>query len=50
MIINIFGAYVVPLFKCINHPALLQEWRLNLDTAAYETNIDAKVSEHYDKK
>ena len=31
MIINIFGAYVVPLLKDINHTALIQERKLNLD-------------------
>ena len=36
MIINIFSSYVVPLLKDINHPALLQEWKVNLDSAAYE--------------
>ena len=36
MIINIFSAYVVPLLKDINHPALLQEWKLNLDAESYE--------------
>ena len=50
MIINIFSAYVVPLLKYINHPALLQEWELNIDAAAYENNIDANVSKPYDKK
>ena len=43
MIINIFSAYFVPLMKHINHPALLQEWKLNLDDKAYENNIDAYV-------
>ena len=32
-IINIFSAYVEPLIKEINHPALFQEWKLNLDSA-----------------
>ena len=36
IIINIFSAYVVPMLKDINHPALLKEWKLNIDTAAYE--------------
>ena len=36
MIINIFSAYVVPPLKDINHPALLQERKLNLDAAAYK--------------
>ena len=35
-IINIFSAYVAPLTKEIHHPALLQEWRLNIDAANYE--------------
>ena len=38
MIINIFSEYVEPLLKDINHPALLQEWKLNIDAAAYENN------------
>ena len=50
MIINIFNAYIVPLLKDINHPALLQEWKLNLDAAAYQKNIDAKLYKTSDKK
>ena len=50
MIINIFSEYVEPLLKDINHPALLQEWKLNLDAAAYGRNIDDKMSKPYDKK
>ena len=52
MINNIFSAYVVPLLKYINHPSLLQEWKLNLDNASYERNIDAnmyKPSEKIDR-
>ena len=49
MIVNIFSAYVVPLLKYINHPELLQEWKINLDTAAYE-NIDANMSKPSNKK
>ena len=37
---NIFSTYVEPLFNYINHPALLQEWKLNLDTPAYEKHDD----------
>ena len=38
-IINtIFSSYVEPLLKNINHPALLQERKLNLDAASYEKN------------
>ena len=50
MIINIFSAYVVPLLKYINHLALLQEWKLILNDAAYERNIDANMSKPSDKK
>ena len=49
MIINICSAYVVPLLKFINHPEFIQEWKLNLDAAAYEKNIDAKLSKTSDK-
>ena len=49
MIISIFSAYVVTLLKYINHPALLQEWKLNLDALAYENNIDANMSKPSEK-
>ena len=35
MIINIFSAYIVPLLKDINHPALLQERKLNINDAMF---------------
>ena len=50
MIVKIFSAYVVPLLKDINHPALLQEWKLNIDATAYENNIYANISKPSDKK
>ena len=50
LIINIFSAYVETLLKYINHNPLLQEWKLNLDAAAYEINIDANMYKYYDKK
>ena len=50
MIINIFNAYFVPLLKHINHHALIQEWKLNLDAVAYEKHIDANMSKTFDKK
>ena len=49
MINNIFSAYVVPLLKYINHTALLQEQKLNLDAAVYESNIDANMSKPSNK-
>ena len=33
---NIFSTYVEPLLNYINHPTLVQEWKLNLDAIAYE--------------
>ena len=42
-IINIFSEYVAPLLKDINHPALHQEWKLNIDAVEYEINIDANL-------
>ena len=50
MIINIFSAYAVTLLKYINHMKLLQEWKLNLDDAAYERTIDANMYKSSDKK
>ena len=42
-IIDIFSAYVEPLIMEINHPSLLQEWKLNLDAAEWERNIDSDL-------
>ena len=50
MIINKFSAYVVPLLKNINHPALFKNGKINLAAAAYERNIDANMSKPSDKK
>ena len=42
-IINIFSEYVEPLLKGINHPALIQERKRNLDAEEYKRNIDANL-------
>ena len=42
-IIYIFSVYVEPLIKEINHPSLLQEWKLNIDAAEYVRNIYANL-------
>ena len=34
----------------MNHPVLVEEWKLNLDTAAYEQQLDDKVNIPSDKK
>ena len=31
-----FYQYYLPLLKYIDHPALIQEWKQNIDSAAYE--------------
>ena len=33
---NIFSTYFEPLLNHINHPELVQEWKLNIDDTAYE--------------
>ena len=39
IIIKIFSSYVEPLLKDINHTTLLQKWKMNLNSAAYETKL-----------
>ena len=50
MISSIFVAYVVLLLKYINHAALLQEWKIDINATAYEKNIDANMFKLSDKK
>ena len=38
----LFGKYVKTYMKKIYHPKLVQEWKLNLDTAAYLNKPDKK--------
>ena len=33
--ITIFSTYITPQIKEIHHPALLQEWKINIDAAEY---------------
>ena len=37
---NIFNTYFMPQIKEINHPAIFQEWKLNIDAAEYERNME----------
>ena len=46
----IFNTFVTPQIKEINHPAFLQEWKLNIDTAEYEKNMKAIMYKPYEKK
>ena len=49
-LINIFSEYFEPLLKYMNHPALFQEWKLNIDAAEQERNIDAKLYKTSEKR
>ena len=33
-----FDEYHIPLLNDLDHPILIEEWKLNLDAAAYEKN------------
>ena len=39
----IFNTYVKPQIKEINHPAFLQEWKLNIDAANYGKTVKANM-------
>ena len=47
---TIFNTYVTPQIKEINHPAFLQEWKLNIDAAEYEKNMGANMYKPSRKK
>ena len=47
---TIFNAYVTPQIKEINHPAFLQEWKLNIDAAEYEKNMEVNMYKPSEKK
>ena len=36
---RLFSTYVIPQIKEIKHPAIIQEWKLNIDAAEYEKNM-----------
>ena len=38
----LFDEYQIPSFKNIDHPTLIQEWKLNLDAADYEKKYTKK--------
>ena len=46
---TIFNTYVTPQIKEINHPEFLQEWKLNIDAAEYEKNMEANMYKPYEK-
>ena len=46
---TIFSTYVTQQIKEINHPALLQERKLNIDAADYDKYIKANKYKPYEK-
>ena len=36
---RLISTYVAPQIKEINHPEIIQEWKLNIDAAEYEKNM-----------
>ena len=46
---RLFSTYVTPQIKEINHPEIIQEWKLNIDAAEYFKNM-AKTNIPSDKK
>ena len=36
---RLFKTYITPQLKDIYHPAIIQEWKLNIDAKEYEKNI-----------
>ena len=40
---NIFNSYITPQIKEINHPAFIQEQKLNIDAAEYERSMAANM-------
>ena len=47
---TILNKYVTPQIKEINHPAFLQEWKLHIDAAEYEKNIEPNRYKPSEKK
>ena len=47
---TIFSTHVTLKIKEINHPAFLQEWKLNIDTEEYEKNMRFNIYKPSEKK
>ena len=47
---RLFSTYVTPQIKEIYHPAIIQEWKLNIDAAEYEKNIAKSYLPSHKKK
>ena len=46
---RLFSAYVTPKIKEIYHPAIIQEWKLNIDASEYEKNMTLSHVPSYKK-
>ena len=40
---EIFIDYLVPIMDDIDHPALIEEWKQNIDADSYENNLNQDV-------
>ena len=47
---SLFITYVTPQIKETYHPAIIQEWKLNIDAAEYEKNMTLSHVPSYIKK
>ena len=47
---ELFDEYHLPLLKDIDHPAFIEEWKQNIDTADYEKNQNKKKTNHQRRK
>ena len=46
---RLFSTYATPQIKEIYHPAIIQEWKLNIDAAEYEKNMTLSHVPSYNK-
>ena len=37
---RLFSTYITPKIKEIHHPAIIHEWKLNIDAAEYEKKMN----------
>ena len=40
---ELFDEYHIPLLNDIDHPALIEEWKRNIDAAAYEKYLNKEI-------
>ena len=47
---KLFSTYVTSKIKEINHPEIIQEWKLNIDVAEHERNMSETYTSSDKKK